>query len=80
MTENNEKSMVKYREYLQINAALRRDLEAIYTKLDEIIEAMDIDELNDRYTEIQFLINNYHSGIITALYIHYLNKKTILDD
>lgn len=79
MNENNENTIMKYKEYLQINAALRRDLEAIYTKLDEIIEAEDITELNDRYTDVQFLINNYHRGIITALYLHYLRKKTSLE-
>lgn len=79
MSENNEKAITKYKEYLQINAALRRDLEAIYTKLDEIIEAEDMTELNDKYADVQFLINNYHNGIITALYLHYLRKKTSLE-
>lgn len=80
MSEKNEKLIMKHKEYRQINATLRRELDAIHSKLDEIIEVEDMANLNDRYADAQFLINSYNNAIITAVYIHYLRKKAALEE
>ena len=79
MIDDNQTLIMDYKEYRAINTTLRRELDAIHNKLDEIIDAKDISDLNDLFTDTQFLINTYHSTIVTAVYIHYLRKKSALE-